>query len=84
MTMRRRGQDSFPVLGVAGALIALACCAGLPVMTTILGGLTLAALIGVAGGTLLLAAAVVAGALLICARRRRVCSSAARRVARDR
>ena len=73
------GRNSVPLIGVAGAVIAMGCCAGLPLVGTILGGLTLAAVLGVAGG-ILLAAGVLAGAVLVFRGRRRR-ERATRRVA---
>lgn len=49
---RRERSDALPLAGVAAALIAVACCAGLPALGAVLGGLTLAALIGVTGAVL--------------------------------
>jgi hypothetical protein len=61
---------AFPLLGAAGALLAVACCAGLPLLGAFVGGLTVAAVIGISGG-LLLAAAVLAVAALVWRERRR-------------
>ena len=80
--MRRDRSHTGPLLGVAGALIAVACCAGLPLIATVLGGLTLAATIGVAGGALALAAAL-AGLLFLLRTRRRTCAGPSRRVRDD-
>jgi hypothetical protein len=82
--MRIRGDRSHtvPLLGAAGALIAVACCAGLPLIATVLGGLTLAAAIGVGGVALALAAAL-AGALLLLRTRRRTCAAPSRKVRDD-
>jgi hypothetical protein len=66
-----RGADSIPLVGVAGGLAAGACCAGLPLVGTIVGGLTVAAAIGVAGGVLLATSAVAVAGLAFRARRRR-------------
>ena len=62
--MRRDRSYPFPLLGAAGALLAVACCAGLPALGAIVGGLTVAAMIGISSGVLL-AAAVVACAVLV-------------------
>lgn len=70
--MRGDRWNSAPLLGGAGALIALACCAGLPLIGTIIGGLTAAAVIGVAGGALVSLFAV-AGAIALTRMRRRGC-----------
>ena len=70
-----RGDRSypFPLLGAAGALLAVACCAGLPALGAIAGGLTVAAVIGVSGGLLLAAVVVGLAALTARGRRRRAC-----------
>jgi hypothetical protein len=65
--------------GLAGAVMAVACCAGLPALSAVVGGLTLAAVFGVAGGVLL-AGALFAGVVLVFGpRRRRAGDSATRR-----
>jgi hypothetical protein len=71
LSVRGERSDRLPLLGAAGALIAVACCAGLPAIGAVLGGLTVAAVIGIAGGVLVAAATLAAGALLWQARRRR-------------
>ena len=68
--MRGR-RDSVPLIGAAGAVVAVACCAGLPLVGTIVGGLTLAAVIGVAGGVLLAAGVLAAVVLVLRGKRRR-------------
>ena len=65
--MGYRRSDSRTLLGAAGAVIAVACCAGLPALGTIVGGLTLAAVLGVAGGVALVAGAL-AAVVLLCGR----------------
>ena len=80
--MRGDRSHTGPLLGVAGALIAVACCAGLPLIATLVGGLTLAATIGVAGGAMALAAAL-AGALFLLRTRRGTCDQPSRRVRDD-
>jgi len=47
------------------------CCAGLPALATLVSGVTLGALFGVAGGILLAAALLGVGLLVIRVRRRR-------------
>ena len=63
----------FPLLGAAGALLAVACCAGLPALGAIVGGLTVAAVIGISTGALLAAAVVALVVLIWRGRRRRAC-----------
>ena len=69
--MRGDRLDSLPVIGAASALVAVACCAGLPLLGTLLGGLTLAAVLGVAGGIVLVIAVLAAALIVPRARRRR-------------
>jgi hypothetical protein len=66
-----RDRADIPVLGVGAAVIAVICCAGLPAITALIGGITTAAILGVAGGVLALAAIATAAILMIRARRRR-------------
>ena len=80
--MRGGRVDSLPVLGAAGALVAIACCAGLPLIGTILGGLTLAAVLGVAGGVVLAVGVVAAAVVVMRGMRRRQCGPASKEVAR--
>jgi hypothetical protein len=69
-----RGDRSypFPLLGAAGALVAVACCAGLPALVATAGGLTLAAVIGISGGVLLAAVVAALAVLTWRGRRRRL------------
>jgi hypothetical protein len=59
------------LFGVAGGLIAVTCCAGLPAVGPALGGLTAAAVTGVGGRLLLVMATVAFTVLALRARRRR-------------
>jgi hypothetical protein len=70
-----RGDRSypFPLFGAAGALLAVACCAGLPALGAIVGGLTVAAVIGISTGALLAAAVVALAVLIWRGRRPRAC-----------
>jgi hypothetical protein len=81
--MRGDRADSVPLRAATGALIALVCCAGLPLLATILGGLTLAAVLGVAGGGLLLAA-VLLSIVLVVRTPHRDCASTTRKASDDR
>lgn len=65
------GRASGPALGVAAAAFAVICCAGLPAIGALIGGITIAAVIGVAGGVLALAALGGGAIVLVSARRRR-------------
>jgi hypothetical protein len=62
---------SFPLFGAAGALLAVACCAGVPPLGAISGGLTVAAVIGVSGGPLLAGVVAALAVLMWRGRRRR-------------
>jgi hypothetical protein len=75
-----RGDRSypFPLLGAAGALLAVACCAGLPALGAIVGGLTVAAVIGISTGALLAALVVSLAVLIWRGRRRRACEGSKR------
>jgi hypothetical protein len=50
-------------VGIAGALIAVVCCAALPLLVGLIGGLTATALVGVIGGLIVAAAAIVVVAM---------------------
>lgn len=70
-----RGDRSypFPLLGAAGALLVVGCCAGIPALGAIVGGLTVAAVIGISGGVLLAAVVLALAVLMWRGRRRRAC-----------
>jgi hypothetical protein len=74
-----RGRADVPVLGIGAAVIGVICCAGLPAITALIGGITIAAVVGVAGGGLALAAIATGAVRLIRARRRRNASATTRR-----
>ena len=65
------GRASGPALGVGAGAFAVVCCAGLPAIGALIGGITIAGVIGVAGGVLVLAALGGGAVLLVRARRRR-------------
>jgi hypothetical protein len=71
--MRRDPSDGSTVAAVGVAAIGVACCAGPPAIAAVLGGLTVAALFGIAGGILATASVVAALLFLVRARRRRAC-----------
>jgi hypothetical protein len=75
LSVRRAIGDALPVAAVA--VVGVACCAGLPVIATLLGGLALGAVLGIAGGVLV-AAALLAGAVLVFRGLRRRSSGVAR------
>jgi hypothetical protein len=59
------------VLAVGVAAFAIFCCAGLPLVVSLIGGLTLAGVLGVSAGVLIAAGAVVAAVIVVRSRRRR-------------
>ena len=63
------------VIAVSAAAFAVFCCAGLPLVASLLGGLTLAGVLGVSGGVLIAAAAVATVVVLLRARHRRASQS---------
>jgi len=65
------------LLAVGAAAFAVFCCAGLPLVVSLIGGLTLAGVLGVSAGVLI-ATAVVAGAVVVVRARRRRHRSAIR------
>lgn len=65
------GRASGPALGIGAGVFAVVCCAGLPAIGALIGGITIAAVIGVAGGVLALAALGGGAIMLVRARRRR-------------
>lgn len=81
LSMQGGRTDSVWVVAAAGALVAVVCCAGLPLLGTVLGGLTLAAVVGVAAGIVVLAGVLAVALIVLRMRRRRGCT-ATRRVTR--
>jgi len=71
--MHRDRSYPFPLLGAAGALLAVACCADLPALGAIVGGVTVAAVIGTSTGALLAAAVVALVMIIWRGRLRRAC-----------
>lgn len=64
-------------MGVAA--LAIVCCAGLPPVVGLLGGLTLGGVLGAGGGLLAAAAVVLLVFVVLRSRRRRSCDTGARR-----
>jgi hypothetical protein len=56
-------------LGIGAVVVAIVCCAGLPAVATLLGGLTLGAVLGLGLGVLIVVV-IAWAALVILARRR--------------
>ena len=65
----RRGTTG--VLAVGAAAFAVFCCAGLPLIASLVGGLTLAGVLGASAGVLIAAAAVATAVVVLRGRRRR-------------
>ena len=63
--------DRLTGAGTLGVLIAAACCAGLPAAAALLGGLTIAAFVGVLAGVLALAGLITVIALVSRSKNRR-------------
>jgi hypothetical protein len=59
------------VLAVGAAVFAVFCCAGLPLVASLLAGFTLAGVLGVSAGVLIAAAAAACAVVAVRARRRR-------------
>jgi hypothetical protein len=55
LTVHRAGAEGLTTAVIA-AVADIVCCAGLPLIAALLGGIALAALLGVAGGMLVVAA----------------------------
>jgi hypothetical protein len=70
LTPERNPNPATGTLGIGAAVIALACCAGLPAVGALLGGLTVGAVLGLGFGALLLAALAWAAAAIIVRRQR--------------
>jgi hypothetical protein len=70
----RRAKDAGTLLAPVGvALLAIVCCAGLPVLAGIFPGLTIATILGVGGGLVVLIAVLAGMLLALRARRGRSC-----------
>jgi hypothetical protein len=79
--VHRDSSDNVPFAAVAVAVVAVACCAGLPAIAAVIGGLTLGALLGFAGGLLAVCAVVAAVVFAVRARGRRACAPQERTIA---
>lgn len=73
--MRPSRSGSLGLVGAFAAVIAVGCCARLPTVAAVLGGLSVVALIGVASGLSVVAAGFAALVFLSRARRADLCSS---------
>ena len=61
-----------PLIGIASVAFAVVCCAGLPAIGALIGGISIVAVLGIAGGVVAFAAAAGAAVLVLRVRRRRV------------
>jgi hypothetical protein len=76
----RRAKDAGTLLApVAVAVLAIVCCAGLPVLAGVFAGLTLATILGFGGGLIALIAVLAGTVLVLRARRRRSCPPTSQR-----
>lgn len=56
LTPQRKSDTATATLGIGAALVAITCCAGLPAIGALLGGLTLGAVLGLGLGALIVGA----------------------------
>lgn len=75
----RRAKDAGILAPVGIGILAVVCCAGLPVLAGVFAGLTLATILGLGGGLIALVAALAGMVLALRARRRRSCSPTTQR-----
>jgi hypothetical protein len=78
--MRPANSDGEPLGGFGVAAVAVACCAGLPALAGVLGGISVALLLGLGGGTLVVGVAAGA-AIFVRGRCRRPCRADTNRLA---
>jgi hypothetical protein len=80
LTPRRTTDTATATLAIGTATVAIVCCARLPAIAALLGGLTLGAILGLGLGAVLLAALTwTATATLLRRRQRRRCDERIRR-----
>jgi hypothetical protein len=70
LTPERKSDAATATLGVGAAVVPIACCAGLPAIAALLGGLTLGVVLGFGVGALVLGALAWIAAAIITRRRR--------------
>ncbi len=68
---QRKSDAATATLGIGAALVAIVCCAGLPAIGALLGGLTLGAVLGLGLGALIVGALAWTATVIIARRRRR-------------
>jgi len=71
LTPQRKSDTATATLGIGAALVAITCCAGLPAIGALLGGLTLGAVLGLGLGVALIVGALAWTTASILARRHR-------------
>jgi hypothetical protein len=71
LTPKRKSDAATATLGIGAAVIAIACCAGLPAIAALLGGLTAGVVLGFGLAALILGALVWMAAAIIIRRRQR-------------
>ena len=75
MATERQGRSSGLILVVLGAAAVAVCCAGVPLLIAALGGLTLAAVLGIGAGAVVLGVITFLVAILVRTRRARHCDA---------
>jgi hypothetical protein len=71
LTPERKSDAATTTLGIVAAAIAIACCAGLPAVGALLGGLTIGAMLGLGFGPVILGALAWTAVAIIAHRRGR-------------
>jgi hypothetical protein len=71
LTPRRKSDAATATLGVGAALVAITCCAALPAIGALVGGLTLGAVMGLGLGALTIGALAWTAIATVTRRRRR-------------
>ncbi len=77
LTVRRVGTENAAATCIA-AVLGIVCCAALPLIGTLVGGIALAVFLGVAGGIVVLAALIASVVVVMRPRRRRLSPRAPR------
>lgn len=65
LTPGRKSETAAATVGIGSAVIAIACCAGLPAIAALFGGLTVGAVLGLCLGALILGMLAWAAAAMI-------------------
>jgi hypothetical protein len=65
LSPERKSHAATATLGIGAAVVAVACCAGLPAIAALLGGLTASAVLGFGLGALILGALAFAATAVI-------------------